>query len=107
MRPTQTRVDRMIILHITYQLEADGPRQLLDVKSSLQSVTERLFQVGQEDDLNSQKPFISNLIWGSIGFAANRTIYKPSVECVIEFENGHVIELPREMIYHIKQHLNS
>ena len=97
----------MIKLHITYQMEADGPRFPLDVKSSLQSVTERLFQVGQEDDLESQKPFISNLIWGSIGFAANRTIYTPSVECVIEFENGHIVKLSREIIFYIQRHLNS
>ena len=97
----------MIKLHITYQLEANGSRYPLDVESTLQSVTEKLFQIGNEDELESQKLFISNLIWGSIGFATNRTIYRPSVECIIEFENGHRITLPREIVYHVQQYLHS
>jgi len=96
----------MIKLHISYQLKAQGPYVSLDVESTLQSVTEKLFQVNYEDELESQKPFISNLIWGSIGFVTNRKIYTPSVECVIEFENGHIIKLPREIVYHIQQNIH-
>lgn len=95
----------MIRLHITYQLEPNGIRIPLLVESSLQSVREETFKVGHEDELESQKPFISNLIWGSIGFAANKKIYTPSVECIIEFENGHMTEVPRTTIYYIQEQI--
>ena len=95
----------MIRLHITYQLEPDGIRIPLHIVSSLRSVCEETFKAGHEDELESQKPYISNLIWGSIGFAVNQKIYTPSVECVIEFENGSMTEVPRTTIYYVQEQI--
>lgn len=88
----------MIKLHIKYRVDENGEINTLVVESSMHSITEEIFEKGKEDELESQKRFIADLIWGSIDSYTHRKIFRPSVTCEIEFENGHEKVVPQEII---------
>ena len=73
----------------------------LDVELTEDFVTETIFNKGHEKDLEAQKTYISNLILGCIGFIANTSIDSSNVECSMEFENGNIYIVPREVVYDI------
>ena len=89
----------MIKLLITTELQ--DPKEIfpLEIEPVTESISESLF--ADKSELEAQKPFISCLIWGSIGYNINQPINKVNVQCVVEFESGLKIELPRDIVYDI------
>lgn len=90
-------------LNIWYQLAENGEKHLLEIDLIDHFVSEDIFKEGHKKELESQKTFISSLIWGSIGFAINRSIEISSITCSIVFDNRHTIEVPRDVVYDIQR----
>ena len=93
----------MIKLHIIVIKSETNVKQKLDLDVLVDSINESIFESGNEEELERQKPFISSLIWGCIGFNVNNSIQRKEVKCSIEFENGHTIDIPRDVIFNIQQ----
>lgn len=93
----------MIKLQIAVPIKMTGEVLPLEIELVDQCITEELFKEGHEKDLESQKTFISCLIWGSVGFNVSAPIDNTDITCKIEFDNGYLVDVPREILYDIKR----